>query len=129
MIFPADEKRYSYSSFMNTSFFIFILLPISLCFAAGTNRTIDDGLGDVITGLQVEYLPLNSPNNTGEPFWKHEDQCNGCAILPDRTKAFDETWTATTYFPVIEYMSIGFRFSGKSLVTLGAHFYLKFLVL
>ncbi len=77
---------------------IFILLLISLCFAASTNRTIDDGLGDVVTGLQVEYLPLNSPNNTGEPFWKHEDQCNGCAILPDRTKAFDETWTATTYF-------------------------------
>ncbi|KAK0216434.1 hypothetical protein EDD85DRAFT_437593 [Armillaria nabsnona] len=100
---------------MNTSFFIFVLLPISLCFAAGKNRTIDDGLGDVVTGLQVEYLPLNGPNDTGEPFWKHEDQCNGCAILPDRTKAFDETWTATTYFPVVDHMSIGFRFSGTAL--------------
>ncbi|SJL14700.1 uncharacterized protein ARMOST_18166 [Armillaria ostoyae] len=100
---------------MKTSFFIFILLPISLSFAAGTNRTIDDSLGDVVTGLQVEYLPLNSPNNTGEPFWKHEDQCTGCAILPDRTKAFDETWTAATYFPEIDNMSIGFRFNGMAI--------------
>ncbi|KAK0219261.1 hypothetical protein IW262DRAFT_1462921 [Armillaria fumosa] len=100
---------------MSTSFFIFILLPIALSFAAGTNRTIDDVLGDVVTGLQVEYFPLNSPNNTGQPFWKHEDQCDGCAILPDRTKAYDETWTATTYFPVIEYMSIGLRFNGTAI--------------
>ncbi|KAK0470985.1 hypothetical protein IW261DRAFT_1572504 [Armillaria novae-zelandiae] len=100
---------------MNTSFLIFILLPIAFSFADGTNRTIDDALGDVVTGLQVEYLPLNSPNNTGEPFWKHEDQCDGCAILPDRTKAYDETWTATTYFPVIEYMSIGLRFNGTAI--------------
>ncbi|KAK0492944.1 hypothetical protein EDD18DRAFT_1357326 [Armillaria luteobubalina] len=100
---------------MDTTFLIVILLLILLSFAAGTNRTIDDVLGDVVTGLQVEYLPLNSPNNTGQPFWKHEDQCDGCAILPDRTKAYDETWTATTYFPVIEYMSIGLRFNGTAI--------------
>ncbi|KAG7443898.1 uncharacterized protein BT62DRAFT_304104 [Guyanagaster necrorhizus] len=97
------------------NFFISLLLPISLSFAAGTNRTIDDGLGDVVTGLQVEYLPLYSPNNTAEPFWKHEDQCDGCAIMPDVTKAFDGTWTATTYVPAIEYMSAGLRFNGTAI--------------
>lgn len=100
---------------MNTSFLVFILVRISLSIAAGTNRTIDDVYGDVVTGLQVEYLPLNSPNNTGEPFWKHEDQCDGCAIMPDRTKAYDQTWTATTYVPAIEDMSIGLRFDGTAI--------------
>ncbi|KAK0200650.1 hypothetical protein DFS33DRAFT_172496 [Desarmillaria ectypa] len=69
----------------------------------------------VLTGLQVEYSPLNSRNNTAERYWKHQDQCDGCAILPDRTKAFDETWTATTYVPAFEHMSIGFRFNGTAL--------------
>ncbi|KAK7681919.1 hypothetical protein QCA50_014881 [Cerrena zonata] len=69
-----------------------------------TNRTIDDTLGDLITGIRPVYVP-----STGA--W-NDVTCVGCAINPDTTKAFRGTWNAATYDPSIPEVSVQFSFTG-----------------
>ncbi|THV03989.1 hypothetical protein K435DRAFT_585998, partial [Dendrothele bispora CBS 962.96] len=58
------------------------------------NRTIDDTLGDYVTRQRPTYFP--------ETVGIWEDQtCAGCHVQPNRSLAFDGTWTAATYKPSV----------------------------
>ena len=88
-------------------FFILHLRNLPLVLAGIVNRTIDDGDGDSDTLQKVTYFPtiLN--------VWQNAS-CAGCAIQPNITMAFKETYTAATYNPqIIESMSIKMKFNGK----------------
>ena len=54
------------------------------------NITIDDQLGDGVTGQQVSYSP-----ETGA--WAQGATCTGCALKPDPDLTFDNTWHDSTY--------------------------------
>ncbi|KAJ3840529.1 hypothetical protein F5878DRAFT_708729 [Lentinula raphanica] len=99
--------------------FSFLLLPGALfslslllnfapvAFGAAVNRTIDDTLGDSVTGQRPTFLPSTSG------VW--EDQtCAGCALQPPTAKAFGGTYTAATYNPGLKNISITFDFTGTA---------------
>lgn len=69
------------------------------------NRTIDDTFGDSQTGLGVAYLP------TTAGVWKDE-LCVDCAIKPDTSQTFKGTYTAATYAPSLNRISITMKFNG-----------------
>ncbi|KAF8877509.1 hypothetical protein BD779DRAFT_107250 [Infundibulicybe gibba] len=74
-------------------FLAFILL-IQFSNSILINQTIDDGLGDLQTGLKVQYLPLMDDSG---PVWKSHDTCGDtCFINPDSTRAHDNTWNSAT---------------------------------
>lgn len=76
-----------------------LFIIVSPAHGAGTvNRTIDDSNQSVI------YAP--------EGVWSNQN-CGGCAIKPNVLQAFDGTYTAATYHPQLEFVSIGMQFSGK----------------
>ncbi|KAI5116464.1 hypothetical protein M0805_006724 [Coniferiporia weirii] len=54
------------------------------------NRTIDDQLGDSVTGV----LPTYGGNN-----WKQGATCTGCFAQPDPSRAFQGTWHDATWTP------------------------------
>lgn len=66
--------------------------------AQAVNRTIDDTLGDLVTGQAVQYLPSSSDPST--LFWRHADQCSAstCAVTPDKSQTSSNTWTGGTFF-------------------------------
>lgn len=99
--------RYNFALLVLTS----ILFNIYILVGAATNRTIDDQLGDSGTGAQVVYSPTEF---NGGPVWRGSDNCAVCAIAPDDSKTFDNTWTSATYFANqgIGNISIGFDFQG-----------------
>ncbi|KAF9469397.1 hypothetical protein BDZ94DRAFT_1293776 [Collybia nuda] len=76
--------------------------------AAQFNRTIDDTLGDSVTGEKPIYLP------TTVGVWQNAD-CKGCLLQPDRILAFNGTWTAATYTPTLESMSVELAFKGTAI--------------
>ncbi|KAF8350376.1 hypothetical protein F5887DRAFT_1208434 [Amanita rubescens] len=82
------------------------LLLVCTTQAVLVNRTIDDTYGDNITGQKPVYQP-NGP-------W-HGVECSDCATNPNASLAFDGTWTAATYHPVINNMNITFSFTGVAI--------------
>jgi hypothetical protein len=74
--------------------------------AAEVNRTIDDTTGDSVTGIRPIYLPQTLG------VWE-DATCKGCAIQPDRTRAFKGTWNAATYNPDLQSVSVELSFKGK----------------
>jgi len=54
------------------------------------NRTIDDTLGDSVTGKLPVYLPQYGLWNTGQ-------NCSGCAAQLDANLTFDKTWHDVEY--------------------------------
>jgi len=89
--------------------FPFLLLVALFQNAAAviTNYTIDDTLGDAVTGVRPVYLP-----STGA--WDNV-ACPMCAIQPDPSFAFGRSWTAATYSPKISNMSIQLNFKGTAI--------------
>ncbi|KAF5373808.1 hypothetical protein D9758_000976 [Tetrapyrgos nigripes] len=84
---------------------LLFLLLLRDVLGVAVNRTIDDSLGDSVTGQRPIFLP-----STGG-VW--EDQtCAGCAIQPNRSLAFSGTWTAATYNPNLRNISTTFTFRG-----------------
>lgn len=83
----------------------FQVLALQLAWAAVVNRTIDDTFGD----SETRRLPLFLPSD-GE-VWKGPS-CIGCAILPDTTRAFKNTYQAATYAPDSGKVSITLTFNG-----------------
>jgi hypothetical protein len=76
--------------------------------AAIVNRTIDDQLGDSVTGLQPTYFPTNA--------WdKQNVTCNGtgCPIIPDTIHVFHKTYTEGTYYPALGSIGITMQFNGR----------------
>ncbi|KAK0470963.1 hypothetical protein IW261DRAFT_1671730 [Armillaria novae-zelandiae] len=79
------------------------------------NHTIDDTLGDEVTGFKVQYSPLNA----SAPVWKNAMQCADCGIIPDRSSAMNGTWTGATYNPIsnpaLKNMSAELKFHGSAI--------------
>ncbi|TFK62491.1 hypothetical protein BDN72DRAFT_903173 [Pluteus cervinus] len=73
-----------------------------------TNRTIDDTLGDAATGFKPVYRPQASG------VWERPS-CQDCALLPDTTMVYDNTWTAATYHPGLGSMSVELQFTGVAI--------------
>ncbi|KAJ3745054.1 hypothetical protein DFH05DRAFT_1115011 [Lentinula detonsa] len=96
----------------------FLLLPGALFFltflsnlcavVVGTaaNRSIDDTLGDSVTGQRPIFLPATSG------VWEDET-C--CALQPPTSSAFSGTYTAATYNSGLKNISITFDFTGTAL--------------
>jgi len=73
------------------------------------NRTIDDHLGDSVTGLRPTYLSTHNA-------WDNQNgTCSGnnCFISPNVTQAFRKTYTAGTYYPGMGSMRITMQFKGR----------------
>jgi hypothetical protein len=85
--------------------FIFLSPFFRTACSAATNRTIDDTYGDSVTGEKPVYSP-STPHT-----WDNAS-CAGCLVKPDNTKAFNGTWTAATYNPGLQSMSIDLKFKG-----------------
>ncbi|THV03980.1 hypothetical protein K435DRAFT_962113 [Dendrothele bispora CBS 962.96] len=84
---------------------LLVLLPGAL--GDAVNRTIDDSLGDSVTKQRPTYFPASG-------VWDDET-CSGCAIQPDRSLAFDGTWTAATYNANLGNVSVTFNFHGTAI--------------
>ncbi|KAF5330548.1 hypothetical protein D9619_005238 [Psilocybe cf. subviscida] len=87
---------------------IFAWHYVSPAVALISNRTIDDALGDSVTGQKVVFLPST------QGVWSNQD-CIGCALNPDTTKAFDSTYTAATYNSGLGSISATLKFQGTAI--------------
>ncbi|KAG6914169.1 hypothetical protein DXG01_001955 [Tephrocybe rancida] len=90
-----------------------ILLPLILCYlgqiaAVSVNRTIDDTVGDSVTGARPVFLPQTAG------VWE-DVTCVDCAIQPDRNLAFKGTWTAATFKPRLGSISVHLSFTGTAI--------------
>ena len=84
--------------------------------ALSINRTIDDELGDSVTGIKPSYFPPDR--------WNQGAQCSGCHIGPfnvDVLQVFERTWHDTTYRPGGPDHEMRVKFTGTAV-------YLYFLV-
>ncbi|KAI0756224.1 hypothetical protein C8Q80DRAFT_16147 [Daedaleopsis nitida] len=70
-----------------------LLLHGAFCVAVLVNRTIDDTMGDIVTGFHPIYKP---PNN-----WVEGSSCTGCgafkSVSKNLTNVKDATWHDATY--------------------------------
>ncbi|PBK81535.1 hypothetical protein ARMGADRAFT_776181 [Armillaria gallica] len=96
------------------SLYSLLLLPIVIA-GQHINHTIDDTLGDELTGLQVNYSPAGQHSNGSMLAWKNASQCSDCVIVPDRSLAMNGTWTGATYYPSVENMTAQLRFHGSAI--------------
>src|SRR5262245_3177183 len=90
--------------------FLFFLSALRSVGGTQINRTIDDQFGDSVTGAKVQYLPTSF---NGGLVWKTSSNCGDCAIVPDSSKAFNNTWTSATYYSSLDHISAGFNFQGE----------------
>ena len=75
--------------------------------AAIVNGTIDDQFGDSVTHQLVDYYP--------QDVWNDQTCGNKCDIVPDKSQAFNNTYTAGTYDPRKEgSIGINMQFNGRS---------------
>ncbi|KAJ3722837.1 hypothetical protein DFJ43DRAFT_1042076 [Lentinula guzmanii] len=84
------------------------LRQVTLISSIGVNRSIDDTLGDSVTGDRPTYLP----DTLG--VWE-DNTCLDCALVPPTSNAFDGTYTAATYNPDLKNISISFAFTGTAI--------------
>ncbi|KAF9037905.1 hypothetical protein BDP27DRAFT_1435522 [Rhodocollybia butyracea] len=84
-----------------------LFLHVTAVRLQAVNRSIDDTFGDSVTGQRPVFLP------TSPGVWANQD-CTGCAIQPPTTKAFDGTYTASTYNSMLGSISIAFNFTGTA---------------
>ncbi|KAK0200651.1 hypothetical protein DFS33DRAFT_1266779 [Desarmillaria ectypa] len=89
-------------------FFLFSILVVGEL----TNHSIDDTLGDQLTGFQVDYSPAS---NDGALVWKNASQCNNCAIVPRSSAAMYDTWTSATYYPALGNVTARLAFHGSAI--------------
>lgn len=94
---------------------LILFIVVRAVAAAQINRTIDDTIGDVLTGTK----PIYAPSTSG--VWE-DNTCTGCALQPDRTKAFQGTWTAATYNPGLGSMSVTLSFKGEPTTIVASKF-------
>ncbi|KAE9383763.1 hypothetical protein BT96DRAFT_1008812 [Gymnopus androsaceus JB14] len=95
-------------------FFHALVSNVAVVLSAGVNRSIDDTLGDSVTGQKPIFIP-STPG-----IWQDPTQCSvapGCALQPPTTSAFDGTYTAATYHPELNNISISFDFTGVATST------------
>ncbi|KAE9402050.1 hypothetical protein BT96DRAFT_1017864 [Gymnopus androsaceus JB14] len=105
----------TFSSLFLPGAFLFLVLfsnVVVVLSTAAVNRSIDDSLGDSVTGQRPIFLPSTAG------VWADQTQCSvvaaPCGLLPPITSAFDGTYTAATYNPGLDNMSITFDFTGTA---------------
>ncbi|KAF5388991.1 hypothetical protein D9757_005052 [Collybiopsis confluens] len=79
------------------------VFPVTL--SKAVNRSIDDTLGDSVTGQR----PLFLPSTAG--VWE-DATCIECSLRPPIQDAYDQTYTAATYESGMGNISISFPFTG-----------------
>ncbi|KAK0470972.1 hypothetical protein IW261DRAFT_1513858 [Armillaria novae-zelandiae] len=79
------------------------------------NRTIDDTHGDKLTGFEVQYSPVNRPDDASALVWNNVQQCGGCAITPNSSMAMDSTWTGATYDSTLRNVTAELAFHGSAI--------------
>ncbi|KAF8877504.1 hypothetical protein BD779DRAFT_1557225 [Infundibulicybe gibba] len=84
--------------------FFALILPTRVSNAAPANQTIDDGFG-------VQYSPSAGSH---ELVWKSQDTCGGCLIAPNRTKAYNNTWSSAISMNS-ENVTARFSFQGTAI--------------
>ncbi|KAF5389024.1 hypothetical protein D9757_005053 [Collybiopsis confluens] len=82
------------------------VLPVAL--SKAVNRSIDDTLGDSVTGQR----PLFLPSTAG--VWE-DATCKECSLRPPIQDAYDQTYTAATYESGMGNISISFPFTGTAI--------------
>ncbi|KAJ4487572.1 hypothetical protein J3R30DRAFT_813810 [Lentinula aciculospora] len=105
---PNDMTRRRPLAALSVLFACTFFCKFSLIYSIGVNRSIDDTLGDSVTGDRPTYLP----GTTG--VWE-DNTCSGCALAPSTSSAFDGTYTAATYNPDLNNISISFDFTGTAI--------------
>ncbi|KAL4252905.1 hypothetical protein ABKN59_003567 [Abortiporus biennis] len=92
--------------FLFFSTFVFSQLTL----AEWVNRTIDDQLGDAITGLQVTYT-------SSAGLWVQGATCDHCAFHPSNASAFDGTWHDGSRTPQHDEQPLEFtvKFNGTAI--------------
>ncbi|KAL0574873.1 hypothetical protein V5O48_007085 [Marasmius crinis-equi] len=86
-----------------------------LLFAKTVTRYIDDSYGDPVTGSKPEYFPAQIP--PGQQVWKDQN-CRseqGCLIVHDTSRTWNQTYTAATYEEVMGNMGFRLRFQGTGI--------------
>ena len=70
-----------------------LLSTSTLIHSSAVNHTIDDELGDSVTGVKPMYSPADQ--------WHEHAQCPTCGVTmaADASKAFQGTWHDTSYEP------------------------------
>lgn len=83
------------------------LLHFLLTSALELNITIDDQFGDQVTQEKPVFSPASA--------WATQT-CVGCAIKPDVTKMYDQTYTAAIFEPDkgTVFNAIDFQFNGAN---------------
>ncbi|SJL14689.1 uncharacterized protein ARMOST_18155 [Armillaria ostoyae] len=79
------------------------------------NHTIDDTLGDELTGFKVRYSPDSRPENASALVWSNALQCSGCAIAPETSLAMNGTWTSATYDSSLRNITARLSFHGSAI--------------
>jgi hypothetical protein len=95
-------------SFPNPLVLLSFVLSFSSYAFAATNRTIDDTIGDSVTGALPSYSPAGA--------WNVGQDCKTCYVRPaDPSRAFNATWHDTTQDPVdVEQHTVTVTFVGAS---------------
>ncbi|OSD04810.1 hypothetical protein PYCCODRAFT_1475879 [Trametes coccinea BRFM310] len=91
-LIPKPMARFCWGARLSTT--IILLARASVTTANLVNRTIDDQLGDIVTGA----VPSKAPDDK----WAQAQTCDTCGIHPgevDVSKAHDGTWSDSTYHP------------------------------
>ncbi|KAF5388956.1 hypothetical protein D9757_005058 [Collybiopsis confluens] len=89
---------------------LILSLPIfTVALSRAANRSIDDTLGDSVTGQKPLFLPLT------QGVWADATCGSICAIRPPTQDAFDQTYTAATYNPTLGSISIVLSFTGTAI--------------
>ncbi|KAF7349822.1 hypothetical protein MVEN_01282500 [Mycena venus] len=92
---------------------LYALAQARRCISAVSNRTIDDVVGDEVSGALPIYTP--SPNNWNAVV---HNNCTVCAVKPDPTQAFNQTWhdvsvpAGTTYSVILNFTGTAIYFFG-----------------
>ncbi|KAK0219268.1 hypothetical protein IW262DRAFT_1462928 [Armillaria fumosa] len=94
---------------------LFLLLLGLIVSGQLINHTIDDTLGDELTGFKVQYSPVTRPQNASALVWNNVLQCSGCAIKPNSSMAMDSTWTGATYDASLRNVSAELMFHGSAI--------------
>ncbi|KAJ7281950.1 hypothetical protein C8J57DRAFT_1056257 [Mycena rebaudengoi] len=86
---------------------LFALFPHASA-ATTSNRTIDDEVGDSVSGVKPTYEPLSYWNLQGT-------SCANCTAKPDASLAFSGTWHDSSSFPGQDPVSCTLSFTGTAI--------------
>ncbi|KAI0346982.1 hypothetical protein BDW22DRAFT_1425073 [Trametopsis cervina] len=70
------------------------------------NVTIDDQIGDEVTGAQITYTPAKT--------WNQGNGCSVCMAKVDASQAFNGTWHDASRFPGDAPLVLSFNFTGTA---------------